>query len=119
MNVDMLYPDQAVVHGTGVAVADTTAGQFVYVTADDEYTVQTNTNGLTAGVCYTDTLAGALIPVIVPPAVINFATIAGGAAAGDEIEIDTDGFPTKLAAGIARGVIQSDSDGFVVRLYGI
>lgn len=111
-------PEKTVKHGTGTVSADSTSEQFMKVTGDDTFAPQTSSSGAVAGVLYKDRTSGEMC-TIAKGGELGFTAIAGSPAVGDEIEVGSDGFPTKKVSGTARGLIISGdaTNGWTVAMY--
>lgn len=120
MALNVVYEGATAKHGTGTVDTDSTAGQFLKVVGDDEFSPATDADAPVAGVLYEDCAAGELCTVL-KGGVIEFpkSCVGGGAAAEDEIQVNAStGFPTKKAANTARGlIIATNGDKFVVEMY--
>jgi len=95
VEVKRLYPDQTVTTGDGTAATDCTAGQMLVLAEDNSYSPQTDPTGDVDGMCFKDTLAGVLMPVVKAPAILYHAAVGGSPAYGDSLMVDAAAFPTK------------------------
>ena len=112
------YYNETVKHGPGTVGSDSTAGMFMKVDGDNEFTPSTSGTIKAEGILYKDRLEDARCTILMG-GIIKLETVLGGAVVGDEIQPDASlSFPTKLAGGLAHGkILKMDGVYYVVKLY--